>query len=255
MNLPDSPSFATAPFQGIAPYYDHLMRAVPYPMWVGYYLLLLASIDSHPRTMLEVGCGTGTLCKLLSEEGFELSGLDISGAMIAEAQARHKGLPITFYQSDARTFELNRTFDSIFSFFDSLNNLLTLEDLGRAFQRVFAHLKPSGSFVFDVNTPYAFDQRLFDQRHMAKKSKLKYNWIGDYNPETKLIKVNMEFWWQDQHFTEVHNQRGYEMTEVAPLLYQAGFQEVRAFHSYGLEPPRKTSDRIHFTAKKPADSG
>lgn len=238
------------PFQGIAPYYDHLMRGVPYPMWVGYYLLLLATIDSHPRSMLEVGCGTGTLCKLLHEEGFELSGIDISRAMIAEANERHKDLPITFTTSDARTFELNRQFDSIFSFFDSLNNLITASDLELAFQRVYAHLKPGGSFVFDLNTPFAFEEHLFDQRHLNKKSKLRYNWVGTYNPESRIIQVNMEFWWQDRYFQEIHTQRGYEPYEVIPLLQQAGFQEIRAFHSYGLEPPRKSSDRVHFTAIK-----
>ncbi len=247
----DTQGRATA-FESIAPYYDHLMRTVPYRMWVGYYLLLLSVIDSHPKSILEVGCGTGSLCKLLYEEGFDMTGLDLSESMIQEAKVRHSQLPIEFIRSDARTFELNRVFDGVFSFFDSLNNVLTLSDLQQAFQHIYDHLIPEGSFVFDLNTPYAFEQKLFDQRSMAKKAKLKYNWVGAYDPQTKIIKVNMEFWWQDNHFTEVHFQRAYDPDEVIPLLEAVGFTSIRCYHSYGLEPPRKTSDRVHFVAKKPS---
>src|SRR5438309_10050573 len=101
------------------------MRPVPYRMWVSYYLLLLAHQQTKPLTLLDVCCGTGTMCELLTREGFELSGLDISPAMIevAREKARKKKMDIIYEVFDAAKFEMNETYDAAYSFFDSLNNI------------------------------------------------------------------------------------------------------------------------------------
>src|ERR1044072_6222575 len=75
-------------FGPVAPYYDELMKPVPYRMWVSYYLLLLAHQQYTPKTMLDVCCGTGTMCELMTREGFDLSGFDISPEMIQVARTK-----------------------------------------------------------------------------------------------------------------------------------------------------------------------
>jgi hypothetical protein len=143
---------------------------------------------------------------------------------------------------------LSRRFDAALSFFDSLNNILEPEGLLSAFQRVAEHLNPGGSWIFDLNTAYAFDADLFDQEYLRPKAKLRYKWVGDWNPETRIITVDMRFWRGDEAIHEVHRQRAYDEIEVREMLAAAGFSRVRAFHSYTLNPPRHKSDRIHYTA-------
>lgn len=240
-------------FGPVAPYYDELMRPVPYRMWVSYYLLLLAHQQYKPRTMLDVCCGTGTMCELLTDEGFELSGFDISPGMIqvAREKAEKKKRDIRYEVFDAAEAAMGETYDSAFSFFDSLNNILDPERLQMAFGRVFDHLNPGGSFIFDLNAAYAFEQKMFDQANMRANAKLKYKWVGDYDPKTKIITVDMQFWRAGEEFHEVHTQRAYSEDEIRSMLALAGFEEVRSFTSYTLNPPRYTSDRLHFTAMKP----
>lgn len=240
-------------FGPVAPYYDELMKPVPYRMWVSYYLLLLAHQQFKPRTILDICCGTGTMCELLTHEGFALSGFDISPDMIrmAREKAERKGMKIRYEVADAAEASLGETYDAAFSFFDSLNNILDPERLQMAFHRAFEHLNPGGSFIFDMNTAYAFEQRMFDQSNMRPNAKLRYKWVGDWDPETRVITVDMRFWRGDEEFREVHTQRAYTEEEVRTMLAKAGFEEVRAFHSYTLNPPRYTSDRFHFTALKP----
>src|SRR5579862_1257146 len=237
-------------FGPVAPYYDELMRPVPYRMWVSYYLLLLAHQLTKPRTMLDVCCGTGTMCELLTREGFELSGFDISPGMIemARGKAAKKKLDIRYEVFDAAEVAMGTTYDSAFSFFDSLNNIVEPERLQMAFHRIHDHLKPGGSFIFDLNTAYAFQEKMFDQSSTRSNAKLLYKWVGDWNPESRIITVDMQFWYGGKEFHEVHTQRAYSEDEIRTMLAKAGFEEVRAFHSYTLNPPRYTSDRFHFTA-------
>lgn len=242
--LPEADSF-----RAVAPYYDELMKSVPYRMWVGYYLLLLAHQDAHPRRMLDVCCGTGTVAEMLHKEGFSLAGFDLAPGMIEEARrkAEKKKLPIRYEVMDAATADMGETYDAAFSFFDSLNNILEPARLQMAFHRAAEHVRPGGSWIFDLNMAYAFEQRLFDQENMRANAKLRYKWVGEYDPGTRLIQVDMRFWYRGEEFRELHVQRAHHPDEVVAMLEKAGFERIRLFHSYTLNPPRHTSDRLHFT--------
>lgn len=229
------------------------MRHVPYRMWTGYYLLLLAQQESHPKRILDVCCGTGTMAEMLVNEGFELAGFDLSPGMIdlARRKAKKRRMDIRYEVADATAFELGDTWDAAFSFFDSLNNILDPAGLEAAFASVFKHLKSGGSWIFDVNTAYAFEEQLFDQEDMRSNVKLRYKWDGDYDSNSRIITVDMRFWYKGEPFREVHRQRAYDVEEVVPMLEKAGFVDIHAYHSYTLNPPRTKSDRVHFTAIRP----
>ncbi|MBN9501395.1 MAG: hypothetical protein BGO01_01100 [Armatimonadetes bacterium 55-13] len=242
----------TTSFTAVAPFYDELMKQVPYRMWVGYYLLLLSHQNAHPKTILDVCCGTGTMCEMLTQEGYEMAGVDLAAEMIriAKKKASRKRLNIHYECADAAEFEMGDTYDAAYSFFDSLNNILDADQLQRAFIQVAKHIKPGGSFIFDVNTAYAFETQLFDQEDLKQRSKLKYKWNGDWDPEKRIITVNMKFWRNGEEFTETHRQRAYTDEELIGMLVQAGFKDIQRFHSYTLNPPRFKSDRLHYTAIK-----
>ncbi|MGV3614505.1 MAG: class I SAM-dependent DNA methyltransferase [Fimbriimonas sp.] len=235
-------------FGPVAPYYDELMKSVPYRMWVGYYLLLLSHQDVHPDSVLDVCCGTGTMCELLHREGYRMAGFDLSPGMIEEARrkAARKKLPIRYEVQDAAEAEMAETYGAAFSFFDSLNNILDPQRLEMAFRRVASHLPTGGSWIFDLNTAYAFEQRMFDQEHLRSNSKLRYKWVGEYDPETRIIEVDMRFWYQGEEFRELHVQRAHHPDEVIAMLERSGFEHIRVFHSYTLNPARHSSDRLHF---------
>ena len=240
----------TSSFGAVAPYYDELMKPVPYRMWTGYYLLLLSTQNLRPREVLDVACGTGTMCEMLTEEGLILSGFDLSPGMIDEARrkARHAGLDIEYRVADATDFEFGRTYDAAYSFFDSLNNVLEPDGLARAFRRVREHLEPGGSWIFDLNTAYAFEAKLFDQKSNRKNARLQYEWHSVWDPESMICEVEMDFRFRGEPFREIHRQRAHRHEDVLDWLEAAGFGEIRAYHAYTLNPPRYKSDRIHYAA-------
>lgn len=242
-------------FLDIAEFYDDLMKDVPYRMWTGYYLLLLAQQNVKPHRLLDVCCGTGTMCEMLTREGRELTGFDLSETMIrvARQKAHRKRLKIRYEVADATELNLGETHEGAFSFFDSLNYITEPGRLARAIRRVSEHLDLGGSFVFDLNTAYAFEAKMFDQRNRNPRAKVRYDWRGEWDPSERIIRVHMKFWVGENEFEETHVQRAHSDEEIRAMLDEAGFDEVRCFESYGLDPPRKRSDRVHYTAIKRRD--
>jgi 2-polyprenyl-3-methyl-5-hydroxy-6-metoxy-1,4-benzoquinol methylase len=86
-------SFDESPDHGLR---DPIVRET----WTG---LLKAWLPPAPATILDVGCGTGSLSVILAELGYQVTGIDLSPAMIALAQekAAAHGHAITFQVMDA----------------------------------------------------------------------------------------------------------------------------------------------------------
>lgn len=115
--------------------------------------LLLDSLE--PRcSILDLCCGDGRLAKLLHESGFQVTGLDGSEQMLAFARLRAP--EVTFLAADARDFALAQPFDAVISTGDSMNHLLSRNELRKVFRNVYANLKPGGWFAFDMNRIEAF---------------------------------------------------------------------------------------------------
>jgi len=247
-----------AAFTLIAPYYDELMHNVPYDFWVRYVQELIDRYRLQVKSVLDLACGTGNVAMRLAQMGYEVWGVDISAPMIAEAKrkAQEAGLDVHYEVQDAAQLQLPTQFDLVLSLFDSLNYILSPENLQEAFRRVYAHLRSGGAFIFDVNTEYALREGLFDQDNLGSRRRLLYRWKSRYDEETRICTVEMEFCLRNeagevvQHFVEVHRQRAYGLDELHTMLRNAGFDYARAFHAYTLRPPNATTDRAFFVATK-----
>jgi SAM-dependent methyltransferase len=239
-------------FTRIAPHYDALMRSVPYEMWVSYLELLWARHDHHPQRALDVCCGTGRVCELLASKIPELAGVDKSTPMILHARekAGSQGLPIDYFDQDIATMDLGRTFDTAFSLFDSLNYLHDPNHLRCGLHRVAAHLESGALFVFDLNTEYAFVNKMFDQQSMSKGAEVRYKWRSEYDAASRICTVRMRFWVGEpaESFEEIHVQRAHTEAEMREWLGDAGFKGVETYDSYTLNRPNATSDRVHYVA-------
>jgi SAM-dependent methyltransferase len=115
--------------------------------------LLLAGAPAGAR-LLDVCCGTGDLARTLSERGYRVTGLDSSEPMLGFA--RRNAPAARFVLADAREFRLAGVFHGAVSTFDSLNHVLTVEELERVFRNVHGALVKGGVWVFDLNMAESF---------------------------------------------------------------------------------------------------
>jgi len=98
-------------------------------------------------SVLDLGCGAGEpIASWLIGEGFALTGVDFSPAMLAIAQSRWpKG---DWRQGDMRTLDLVERFDGIVAW-DSFFHL-TQDEQRACLPRLAAHLAPGGVFLVTV---------------------------------------------------------------------------------------------------------
>jgi SAM-dependent methyltransferase len=109
------------------------------------------------KTILDLGCGTGSHAIPLAVRGYQVTGVDLSADMLAHAQGKGQtGLDLaianrlTFAQGDVRSVDLGQQFDAVLMMFAVLGYQLTNEDVLASLSIVRRHLKPNGIFICDV---------------------------------------------------------------------------------------------------------
>lgn len=101
--------------------------------------MLLPRLPPGPASVVDLGCGTGSLTALPAEAGYRAGGLDLSERMLSPARAKAPG--IDFRQGDAANPP--GTFDVVLA----RHVLWALPDPAAALDRWRALLKPNGRLV------------------------------------------------------------------------------------------------------------
>lgn len=130
---------------------DMLGVAEAAPRLYAYYLLLLE--DIVPKTLLDVGCGSGGFISAIAShfEDTSMTGIDLSSDMISIA----KEAGVDAYCIDV--CEIDGKFDVVTATFDVLN-YMDITALKRFLLCVKSHLNPGGYFLCDINTDYGFSE-------------------------------------------------------------------------------------------------
>lgn len=76
--------------------YDRLTADVDYGKWADYVERHFRRAQRPVRSVAELGCGTGSLTKLLAERGYRMTAVDLSPDMLAVADQKCEGLDVLF---------------------------------------------------------------------------------------------------------------------------------------------------------------
>lgn len=99
------------------------------------------------KSLLDVGCGTGSHLQRLSRH-FNCTGIDVSQHMLRIC--KQKMPDITTIHADAKSFNLERTFDVIISMSAVLGYQTENQDVADTLANYRKHLKKDGLLIFDV---------------------------------------------------------------------------------------------------------
>ena len=272
-------------YTDFAQVYDEFMDETPYEEWCAFLVGMLgryglkevADEDSrlldytyvisdgpneqHLRqernTILDLGCGTGTLTQLLARKGYDMIGVDNAQEMLQIAMEKRdeSGLDILYLLQDMREFELYGTVGAVVSVCDSINYLLEEEEVLRTFKLVHTYLYPGGVFIFDFNTVYKYSQIIGDATIAENREDCSFIWENYYHEAEEINEYDLTIFVRSkealfQRFQETHYQRGYRLEQMCRLVEQAGLKILETLDADTREAAGQESERVYIVAKK-----
>lgn len=232
------------------------MDNIPYEEWSQYLTKLFHQYSITDGTLVELGCGTATLSLLMNQHGYSIIGIDNSTDMLTLAAEKvTSSSDITLLHQDMRDLELGTVYDGFYCICDSLNYLLSPEDVLSTFQGIKVHLKQNGIFIFDLKTPYFYQYILGDQTFCDHQEDCSYTWENSYFEEDGINQYDLTIFAKQpdselfERFYETHHQKAYHLTEMIDLLSTSGLEYVTAYDAFTLEPPNPASERIYIIAR------
>ncbi len=255
-------------YTGFAEVYDLFMDNVPYQEWSRYLIGLLKEHQVSEGLVLELGCGTGRMTRLLAQAGYDMIGVDSSEEMLQIArqtqwnQTEGEGADvgqdqpdILYLLQDMREFELYGTVKAVVCVCDSLNYILEEEELLTVFRLVNNYLDPGGVFIFDMNTLYKYREILGENTICENRKEGSFIWENFYDEETQTNQYDLTLFIRESHdlyrkYEETHVQRGYELHKVQELLEEAGMEFVAGYDAFTREPVRADSERMYVIARE-----
>ncbi len=247
-------------YTGFAKVYDLFMDNVPYRAWSQRLIGLLQEHGIEGGLVLDLGCGTGSMTRLLAQAGYDMIGADNSEEMLQAAREagdlkEGAGQGILYLLQDMREFELYGTVRAVVSICDSLNYILEEEELLQVFQLVNNYLDPGGIFIFDMNTLHKYREVLGETVICENREEGSFIWENFYEEEGHINQYDLTLFIREEDmryrkYEETHVQRGYGIQQVQALLIEAGLEPLAVYDGYTKEPAKEDSERICFVAKE-----
>jgi SAM-dependent methyltransferase len=220
--------------------------------------------DLRSKRILDIACGTGQLAVYFLERGYEVVGLDLSGAMLAYARENARAYiergQANFVEADAADFTMDDSFGLVVSTFDALNHLPDFDDLDGCFASTADVLEPGGWFIFDLNT--LFGLRRWGGMSVQEEEDLVLITRGVVSEQEGRAYTQISgFLRRDdglyERFNEVAYNTIFALEDVAEALEDAGFDEVHFAAANALDVPLnapETYGRVFIVARKTANS-
>ena len=236
----------TAPIEPVPPYsrlagtYDRLVGDALGPAIRQSFARAIADFRVSFRSAADIGCGTGAFLAYLLRYRVPLWGVDISPAMLRIAARRLPSDRVCLLRQDIRRLALPRRVELIACNGDTLNYLLTPEEMALTLGRCSANLTPGGHLVGDLLTgvpDLAADRRIVAGLAPGTVSL----WQAWADPRRRLTRVDIRHgrsgpdgwrWVQ-----ETHLQRWYSIADLRAALQEAGLALCALWRLDGAKRP------------------
>jgi len=238
--------------------YDYLMSDAPYGSWQQFVKRCLERYGREgAKRLLDVGCGTGELSIRLAQEGFEVTGIDLSEDMLTVAQGKteEKGVKVDYFQQNMTELMGFAPFDCAIIFCDSLNYLHNENEVKQTFKRIYDHLHEDGLLLFDVHSIYKIEHDFMNATFASNDENIGYIWNCFPGEFPHSVEHELTFYVRDasglyKRYDELHVQRTYEINQYESWLVSCGFKIIEISADFTDNAPTETSERIFFVAKK-----
>jgi len=197
--------------------------------------------------MLDLACGKGRHAIILSESGFDVTGLDLSENSIQEAK-QHETPQLHFAVHDMRKPFSNQTFDYVFNLFTSFGYFENEADNLQTLQSIHQALKPNGVLVQDYFNAERLLQHFRNEENKILKDiefSISKRIINDRI--VKTIRFN-----DHGHAYEFQEKVSlFSYRDFQAMYLETGFEILDVFGDYNLNAFNgETSERLILISRK-----
>lgn len=183
---------------------------------------ILGQLDIPPGGLvLDMGCGTGRHSIELARRGYQVTGVDISAGMLAQAErsALGEGVRVEWIKADATQFTTAIRFDAALCLCEGAFGLLGAEDDPlqhdlAILRAIHAALKTSAPFLLTALNGYRMI-RQHGQKDIAQ---------GRFDPIGMVERSTIDVETSQGKRTFHSRERGHLPTELALMLHLVGFE-------------------------------
>jgi SAM-dependent methyltransferase len=216
-------------------------------------LQLAGMTDEDGAAVLDLGCGPGRHTLALADEGFAVTGVDLSAALLERARHRAEaaGLQVELIREDMRTFVRPEAYRLAVSLLSSFGYFETRAEDLHVLQNVCRSLQPGGTFVMDLMGKEVLARQfqqagveafedgsmLFERREILDAwRRIRTEWVLVKGETARRHTIHLNL---------------YSAQELAGALQQAGFEEVVAYGDVLGRPYGPGARRLVVVATKP----
>lgn len=209
---------------------------------------LLAWLREHsltPKSALDIGCGTGILCRHLQAAGISCRGMDLSPGMIAIAREENPGIP--FDVGDMTDYHPGETFDLVTCTGDALNHLPESAAVEKVLGCVWDCLNPGGAFVFDILDEHEVSDSEPFEMDFSDTVRV---WFQMTRPDMRSVNLRIRVYEEGAlQFEETIRETLHDPEILCRMLSDKGFSHITCAHR--LASTGSDATTWFLTARKP----
>ena len=250
-------------YEAIARVYDRLNAEIDYGVWADFIEKCFDRyLPQRPQIVLDLACGTGRMTRELGARGYDMIGVDGSEDMLCCAMSEPRE-GILYLLQDMRRFELYGTVGAVVCCLDSINYLLEDKDVEDTFACVHNYLDPDGLFIFDVNSPYKFENVYSDNSYILEDETededcnvraVFCGWQNQYDRESGVCDFYLTLFEEDEdgayiRSDEHQRERCYTLEQLSEALNRAGMELLGVYGDLDLNAPAETDERWYIVSR------
>ena len=245
-------------YETIAGFYDTNIGDVNYDLMAAFLHQVFVTYSQTGNTdekpiVLDAACGTGECTVKLAAKGYDMIGLDISPAMLQMALAKPGADRVTWICQDMSDMDLFGTVQAVFCMTDSVNHLLTEEDLEAFFQRASLFTEKGGLLVFDCLTDTYYRTVVDGRTFYQEEADFFYAWNGAYDGQICDYDITCFARSQDgtyEKLTDSVAERMWRPAWLRKALKTAGYTVRACFSDLHFTPAGRKDERKFYVCQK-----
>jgi SAM-dependent methyltransferase len=236
-------------YDSFAPVFDEFTRGSMHERWMGRLVATAEQVGMNGRRLLDIACGTGMSSIPMLEQGWTVTGCDISSAMVARARKK-VGEAAELFEADMRELPDLGAFDLVWAINDPINYLLDIEELEATLDGMRRNLAPTGVALFDINTLVTY-RNFFSKEVVIERDGRRMVWSGQQKAAKLTPGMLAEARFEVEgapDLSHLHRQRHFREAEVLAALDAVGLRCISVFGELEGDLTPGVDEELHTKA-------